>query len=64
MDNDLLTERGNTLLQNVEAFLSQKESFLSQNDRYQKIRPFYYKKRQVLENAPIVTKDGTASAYI
>ena len=34
MDNDLLTERGNTLLQNVEAFLSQKESFLLQSDRY------------------------------
>lgn len=34
MDNDLLTKRGNTLLQNVEAFLSQNKSFLLQNDRY------------------------------
>lgn len=34
MDNDLVTKRGNTLSQNVEAFLSQKESLLLQNDRY------------------------------
>ena len=60
-----ITKCDGLLLQSATAFLLQSAtSVVTKCDRYYKVRQFYYKVRQVLQSATIITKCDSTHAFV
>ena len=63
MCRNFITKCRKNVLPNAAAFLLENTSMVVQKGgRYYKMRRFYYKTRQVLQNTSIITKRGTAAS--